>query len=50
MTKEKKKQKNKRDMCGVGTALVTILFLALETAEGLKAVRCSDVSVVKGPE
>lgn len=37
-------------MCGVSTALVTMLFLALETAEGLKAGRCSDVTVMKGPE
>lgn len=50
MTKEKSKQKNKRDICGVSTALVTIVFLALEIAEGLKAVRCSRVTVMKGPE
>lgn len=50
MTEEKNRQKNKRGICGVCTALVTTVFLALESAKGLKAVRCSHVTVRKGPE
>lgn len=46
----KKSLTDKRDVYGVSTALVTMLFLALEPAEGLKAVRCSDVPVMKEPE